>query len=150
MPDKYLDDFNIGEKVVTQGITLTDAHLVNWAGLTMDFYPLHMNEEHAKKTQFGTRIAHGPLIFAMAIGLAYISGFYGDSIIAWLGLENMRIPRPTMIGDTIRVELEIKEKRETSKQERGIGVVKYTIKNQKDEDVMIFDCLQLMHRRGGS
>lgn len=134
---------------MSQGITITDAHLVNWAGLTMDFYPLHMDEEHAKKTPFGTRIAHGPLIFAMAIGLAYIVGLYADSIIAWLGLENMRIPRPTKIGDTIRVEIEVKEKRETSKLERGIGVFTYTVKNQRDEDVMIFDCLQLMHRRVG-
>lgn len=134
---------------MSQGITITDAHLVNWAGLTMDFYPLHMDEEHAKKTPFGTRIAHGPLIFAMAMGLAYIVGLYADSIIAWLGLENMRIPRPTKIGDTIRVEIEVKEKRETSKLERGIGVFTYTVKNQRDEDVMIFDCLQLMHRRVG-
>lgn len=149
MPTKYWDDFKVGDKVVSQGITITDAHLVNWAGLTMDFYPLHMDEEHAKKTPFGTRIAHGPLIFAMAIGLAYIVGLYADSIIAWLGLENMRIPRPTKIGDTIRVEIEVKEKRETSKLERGIGVFTYTVKNQRDEDVMIFDCLQLMHRRVG-
>ena len=149
MPTKYWDDFKVGDKVVSQGITITEAHLVNWAGLTMDFYPLHMDEEHAKKTPFGTRIAHGPLIFAMAIGLAYIVGFYGDSIIAWLGLENMRIPRPTKIGDTIRVELEVKEKRETSKPETGIGIITYTVKNQRDEDVMIFDCLQLMHRRTG-
>lgn len=149
MPTKYWDDFKVGDKVVSQGITITDAHLVNWAGLTMDFNPLHMDEEHAKKTPFGTRIAHGPLIFAMAIGLAYIVGLYADSIIAWLGLENMRIPRPTKIGDTIRVEIEVKEKRETSKLERGIGVFTYTVKNQRDEDVMIFDCLQLMHRRVG-
>lgn len=149
MPTKYWDDFKVGDKVVSQGITITDAHLVNWAGLTLDFYSLHMDEEHAKKTPFGTRIAHGPLIFAMAIGLAYIAGFYKDSIIAWLGLENMRIPRPTNIGDTIRVELEVKEKRETSKPERGIGVITYTVKNQRDEDVMTFDCLQLLHRRTG-
>ncbi len=149
MPTKYWDDFKVGDKVVSQGITITDAHLVNWAGLTMDFYPLHMDEEHAKKTPFGTRIAHGPLIFAMSIGLAYIVGFYGDSIIAWLGLENMRMPRPTKIGDTIRVELEVKEKRETSKPERGICIITYTVKNQRDEDVMIFDCLQLLHRRAG-
>lgn len=149
MPTKYWDDFEVGDKWVTQGITITDAHLVNWAGLTMDFYSLHMDEEFAKGTPFGTRIAHGPLIFAMAIGLSYIVGFYGDSIIAWLGLENMKIPKPTKIGDTIGVEVEVKEKRETSKPERGIGILTYKVKNQRDEDVMIFDCIQLMHRRTG-
>ncbi len=52
MPTKCWDDFEVGDKVVSQGITITDAHLVNWAGLTMDFYPLHMDEEYAKKTIF--------------------------------------------------------------------------------------------------
>jgi itaconyl-CoA hydratase len=147
MPKKYLDDFKVGDRIVTQAITITDAHLVSWAGLTMDFYPLHMDEEFAKSTPFGTRIAHGPLIFAMAIGLAYLQGFYEDSIIAWLGLENMRIPLPTRVGDTIRVEVEVKEKRDTSKPERGIGIFTYKIKNQKDEVVMIYDNLLLMHNR---
>lgn len=148
MPEKCWEDFNIGDKVVSQGITITDTHLVNWAGLTMDFYSLHMDEEFAKKTAFGSRIAHGPLIFAMSIGLVGMTGFYGDSIIAWLGLENMRIPAPTRIGDTIRVEVEVKEKRETSKPKRGICVFTYKVKNQRDEDVMTLDVLQLMHRRG--
>jgi len=146
MSEKCWDDFNVGDRVVTQGITITDAHLVSWAGLTMDFYPLHMDEEFAKNTPFGTRIAHGPLVFAMAFGLVFMTGFYQDSIIAWLGLENMRIPAPTRLGDTIRVEVEVKEKRETKNSARGICVLTYTIKNQRDEDVTVFDCLQLMHR----
>ena len=149
MPTKYSDDFEVGGRSVTPAITITDAHLVNWAGLTMDFYPLHMDEEFAKKTAFGTRIAHGPLILAMAIGLVSMSGIYADSVIAWLGLENLRILAPTRIGDTIRVEVEVKEKRETSRPERGICVLTYRVKNQRDEDVMIFDCLQLMHRKAG-
>ena len=147
MLKKCWDDFNLGDKVTTPGITITDAHLVNWAGLTMDFYSLHMDEEFAKKTAFGGRIAHGPLIFAMAMGLAGRTDLYDDSIIAWLGVENMRIPTPTRIGDTITVEVEIKEKRETKDPSRGITILKYTIKNQKNEDVMFFDCLQMMHRR---
>jgi len=149
LPTKYSDDFEVGERLVTTAITITDAHLVNWAGLTMDFYPLHMDEEFAKKTAFGTRIAHGPLILAMAIGLVSMSGIYADSVIAWLGLENLRIPAPTRIGDTIRVEVEVKEKRETSRPEREIGVLTYRVKNQRDEDVMTLDFLLLMHRKTG-
>ena len=149
MSRKYWDDFNVGDKVVSQGITITHTHLVTWAGLTMDFYSLHMNEEFAKKTAFGTRIAHGPLILAMAIGLVSMSGIYADSVIAWLGLENLRILAPTRIGDTIRVEVEVKEKRETSRPERGICVLTYRVKNQRDEDVMTLDFLVLMHRKTG-
>ena len=101
MPRKYWDDFEIGETTNTDAITLTETHLVNWAGLTMDFYPLHMDEEFAKKTQFGRRIAHGPLIFAMAVGLMAKSNIFQDSIIAWLGVENMRIPLPTFTSVTL-------------------------------------------------
>ena len=147
MLNKYWDDFKVGDKTVTIGITITDAHLVNWAGLTMDFYPIHMNEEFAKTTSFGGRIAHGPLIFAMAVGLGFIAGFYEDSIIAWLGLENMRIPLPTRVGDTIRAELALKEKRETKNPEKGIVIVEYKVKNQRDEEVMVFDMLLLLHRK---
>lgn len=146
MADKYWEDFNIGDRIVTQAITITDAHLVNWAGLTMDFYPLHMDEEYAKHTPFGTRIAHGPLIFAMAVGLVSMTGFYGNSIIAWLGLENMRIPIATKVGDTIRVEVEVKETRQTKNPERGVTIFTFTVKNQRDEDVMVYDCIQLLQK----
>jgi acyl dehydratase len=50
MASKYWEDFKVGDEVTTSSITITDAHLVNWTGLTMDFYPLHMDEEYAKKT----------------------------------------------------------------------------------------------------
>lgn len=117
---KYWENFKIGEEVITPSITLTEAHLVNWAGLTMDFYPLHTDEEYAKKTIFKGRIAHGPLTFALAIGLVYRTGIYGDSILAWLGIENMKIPAPVRIGDTIRVHAKVTEKRETKDPSRGI------------------------------
>jgi 3-hydroxybutyryl-CoA dehydratase len=138
---KCLEDFEIGDGVESFGVTITDAHLVAWASLTLDHFPLHMDEEFAKKTIFGGRIVHGPFLFAISIGLAGINGFLGDSIIAWLGVENMRIPLPTRIGDTIRVQATVKEKRETSKKERGILVLDYKIINQKDEVVMQFDYL---------
>jgi len=128
---KCLEDFEIGDGVESFGVTITDAHLVAWASLTLDHFPLHMDEEFAKKTIFGGRIVHGPFLFAIL----------GDSIIAWLGVENMRIPLPTRIGDTIRVQATVKEKRETSKKERGILVLDYKIINQKDEVVMQFDYL---------
>ena len=149
MPKKYWEDFNVGDKVVTLGITVTDTHLVNWAGLTMDFYPLHMDAEFGKGTEFGGRIAHGPLTFAMAVGLVGMTGIFEDSIVAWLGVENMRISRPVRIGDTIKVEAEVKEKRETKDSRRGITIFRYSVKNQRDEDVMVFDYVLMMHRSAG-
>src|SRR4030066_782488 len=139
MASKYWEDFNIGEEVITPSITITEAHLVNWAGLTMDFYPLHMDEEYAKKTVFKGRIAHGPLTFALAIGLVYRTGIYGYSILAWLGVENMKIPAPVRIGDTIRVHAKVTEKLETKNPSKGVIKFLWDIKNQRDETVMPLD-----------
>jgi len=147
MGSKYWEDFSVGESVATQSITITEAHLVNWAGLTMDFYPLHMDEEYAKKTIFGGRIAHGPLSFAMAIGLVYMTGVYGDSILAWLGVENMKIPAPVRIGDSIKVFARVSQMQETSRTDRGVISFSWDVTNQRDETVMSLDYVLMMHRR---
>jgi 3-hydroxybutyryl-CoA dehydratase len=147
MVSKYWEDFKVDEEVITPSITITDAHLVNWAGLTMDFYPLHMDEEYAKKTIFKGRIAHGPLTFAMAIGLVYMTGIWGDSILAWLGVENMKIPAPVRIGDTIKVYAKVTEKLETKNPSRGVIKFFWEIKNQREETVMALDYILMLHRK---
>ncbi len=145
--NKYWEDFSVGDRVTTQSITITETHLVTWAGLTMDYYPLHMDEEYAKTTVFGGRVAHGPLTFAMAIGLVFQSGFYGNSILAWLGVENMKIPAPVRIGDSIRVRASVSKKRETRNADRGLMVFHWDVLNQRDEPVMSLDYLLMMYRR---
>ncbi len=147
MPTKYGNDFKVGEVYHTAAITMTETHVVNWAGLTMDFYPLHMDKEYAAKTQFGERLVHGPLIFAMAVGLVGSAGFAGDSAIAWLGVNNMKMYAPIKIGDTIRVEVTILDQRETKNPEQGIQTWKYTVKNQRDETVMDLDYIMMFHMR---
>ena len=147
MEEKYWEDFEVGEKIETISITITETHIVNWAHLTMDFYPLHMNEEFAKKTAFKGRIVHGPFTFALAVGLVGSSGIFGNSILAWLGVENMRIPLPVKPGDTLHVDAKMLSKRETRKADRGIVVFEYDVKNQRKESVMIFDYLLMIHRK---
>jgi acyl dehydratase len=146
-PSMFGDDFNVGDIYHTQGITLTEAHIVNWAGLTMDFYPLHMDKEYAAKSPFGERLVHGPLIFALAVGLVGSAGFAGDSAIAWLGVDNMKMLAPVKIGDTIRVEVKVKDKQPTKKPERGVQTWLYTVKNQRDESVMELDYTMMFHMR---
>lgn len=84
MAEKCWDDFKVGDKFRTQAVTVTETHVVNWTSLTGDWYPLHTDEEWAKKTVFGGRIAHGPLTFALAVGLVGMSGIFEDSLIACL------------------------------------------------------------------
>lgn len=144
---KYGDDFNVGDIYTTAAITVTETHVVNWAGLTMDFYPLHMDKEYAAKTSFGERLAHGPLVFGLAVGLVGMAGFAGDSAIAWLGVDNMKMLVPVKIGDTIKVIVEVKEKTATSNPAKGIQVWQYTVKNQRDETVMVLDYKMIFHMR---
>ena len=144
---KYGDDFNKGDVYTTAAITVTETHVVNWAGLTMDFYPLHMDREYAAKTAFGERLAHGPLIFALAVGLVGSAGFAGDSAIAWLGADRMKMLGPVKIGDTVHVIVEVIDKRGTSKPERGVQTWRYTVKNQQDVSVMVFDYTMMFHMR---
>ncbi len=144
---KYGDDFALGERFTTGGITVTEAHLVNWAGLTMDYYPLHVDKEYAATTSFGERLAHGPLIFALAVGLVSSSGYGGDSVVAWLGADNMKMLAPVKIGDTITVTTEVTEKTAGKRSQTGIQRWKYTVTNQRGETVMVFDYTMMFHMR---
>jgi len=145
---KYGDDFKVGELFETAAITLTEAHIVTWAGLTGDFYPLHMDREYAAKTQFGERLVHGPLIFGLAVGLVSLAGIGGDAAIAWLGVDDMRMLKPVKLGDTVRVIVEVRGQQSTSNPRRGVQVWRYTVRNQRDEEVMAFDYKMMFHMRG--
>ena len=145
---KYGDDFKVGDVYHTPRITVTETHVVNWAGLTMDFYPLHMDKVYAESSPFGERLVHGPLIFALAVGLVAQAGFGGNAAIAWLGVDNMQMLAPVKIGDTIDVEVEVKEQRTTSNPKRGVQVWQYTVRNQRGEPVLRMDYKMMFHLRG--
>jgi len=145
---KYGDDFNVGDVYTTPSITVTETHVVNWACLTMDFYPLHMDKEYAAKTQFGQRLVHGPLIFGMAVGLVSMAGFAGDSAVAWIGVDNLKMLAPVFINDTITVVVDVMEKKPTSKPDKGVQTWRYSVKNQRGETVMVFDYKLMFHMRG--
>lgn len=148
MTEKYGDDFNVGDVYTTSRITVTETHVVTWAGLTGDFYPLHMDRVYAESTQFGERLAHGPMIFALAVGLVAQAGFGGDSVIAWLGADNMRMVAPVRIGDTVTVQVDVKEKKVTRDPRKGVQTWLYTVLNQRGETVMSFDYTMMFRLRG--
>ena len=145
---KYGDDFKIGDIYRTARITVTETHVVNWAGLTGDFYPLHMDKVYAEATQFGERLVHGPMIFALAVGLVAQAGFGEDAVIAWLGVDALRMQAPVKIGDTITTVVEVKEQKPTSNSKKGVQTWLYTVQNQRGETVMSFDYKMMFHMRG--
>ena len=144
---KYGDDFKLGDIYLTSRITVTETHVVNWAGLTGDFYPLHMDKVYAESTQFGERLVHGPMIFALAVGLVAQAGFGADAVVAWLGANNMRMLAPVKIGDTITVRVEVKEQKATRDPKKGVQTWLYTVLNQRGEAVMSFDYTMMFHMR---
>ena len=136
--ERWWDSFSAGDRYRTESVTVTETHVVNWASLTGDWVPLHVDAEYAAATQFGERIAHGPLTLALALGLVTRTGIFGNCVLAWLGLDEVRLPRPVKFGDTIHADVAVRESRPTSKPGRGLTVLDYDVRNQRAESVMTF------------
>jgi 3-hydroxybutyryl-CoA dehydratase len=145
--DKYFEDFAMGDILVTRGRTVDIGDLTAFAGLTGDHYPLHTDEAFAKTTRFGTRIAHGPLTFAIAVGLVGMSGFYGNAIVALLEVQNMKALKPVIPGDTLHVNAEVNDLRVGENPKFGVLQVRYSVRNQREEEVMNFTQVMLARRR---
>ena len=128
----YFDDFHVGQRFVTKARTVTEADVVNFAGLTWDHNQLHTDAEYAATTMYGKRIAHGLLGVAIHAGLA--SPLTEQSILAFLELR-WQFKLPIYIGDTIHVEQVVKEMREDSKADRGILTFEKEVINQRNEVV---------------
>lgn len=139
----YLEDFEIGKEYVSPGRTVTEADVVNFAGLSGDFNPMHTDEEFAKEGFFGKRIAHGALGFAISTGLSNQMGIYEGTTIAFMECT-VKYVSPLHIGDTIRVIVTPTETRHSSKP--GKGILKQFLKlvNQKGATVMESDQTLMM------
>ncbi len=146
---KDFEDFAVGDVVITRGRTVDVADISTFAGLTGDHYPLHVDEEFARSTRFGTRIAHGPLTFSLAVGLVGMSGFYGNAITALVEIKSMRALKPVIPGDTLKVEARVVELTPSNNPKYGTVHVNYSVRNQKEEEVMVFLQIMLARRRVG-
>lgn len=136
MTGLYWEEWDIDAKFVTPARTITEADMVLFSGLSGDYNPLHTNEEFCKQTQFGTRIVHGPLVYAIAAGLLFQLHLYDDTLIAFLGFDSLKFTKPTFPGDTIHARAKVLEKRETSKPDRGVMKRSLQVVNQRDEVVL--------------
>jgi acyl dehydratase len=131
---KYFEDFFLGEKFSSPAKTMTDAHFLFFAGLTGDNHPIHYDDEYAKTTRFGKRVAHGLLVAAMtASGASTLSPMLEGSIVAFIE-QSSRFLKPVLIGDTITPELEVTEL--IPKTEVGLLRLTTRVKNQRGEVVL--------------
>ena len=132
---RYWEDLEIGEEYTSPSRTVTEADVVNFAGLSGDYNELHTSEEFGKSTMFGTRIAHGLLGLSIASGLftrTELCQQTARNLIAFLGLE-WKFKGPIKIGDTVTVKVRIIDKKETKNPERGVFVLKRELYNQRGE-----------------
>ena len=125
----YFEDYELGAVRTTLGRTITEADIVIHAGQTGDFYPHHMDAEWCKTQEFGQRVAHGTLVFSVAVGMT------------------AGAVKPVFIGDTITVRVTIADKREHKRPDHGIVVERCEVLNQRGEVVLVADHLLLAQRR---
>lgn len=143
----HFDEFFIGQSWVSPARTITEADIVNFAGISGDFNPIHTDAEFAAGTQFGQRLFHGPGVFAVATGLESRLGIKEGTAIAFLGMTwNLR--GPVMAGDTIHVEQSVSSlKPSSSKADRGIVTFDVRVVNQRDEAVHDGQWIVMFYRR---
>ncbi|MDQ4077401.1 MAG: MaoC family dehydratase N-terminal domain-containing protein [Chloroflexota bacterium] len=142
---RTFDHFEEDEVITTPRRTITENAIERFAGLSGDFNPLHTDEEFARETPFGTRIAHGMLVAAIATGLANQSGVFEGTTIALLQ-QTIRYKEAVFPGDTVHLELTVAGKRESSKPDRGLITFDAAVKNQRDETVIDGQWVLLMRR----
>ncbi|MBE7005074.1 MAG: dehydratase [Ruminococcaceae bacterium] len=133
--DLYFSDITEETEIVTASRTITESDIMLFAGITGDMNELHTSATYAEQTQYGERIAHGLLILSIAGGLYMRTGYFGRSVIANLGIQDWTFNRPVRIGDTIHVQLRLKEKNWIKLQNKGVVVFKVKVINQQAETV---------------
>jgi itaconyl-CoA hydratase len=148
LPGKYFEDFEVGDHFVHhRGRTITEMDNVLFCALTLNDQPLHINEDFASKTEFGQRIVNGIFTLGLAVGLT-VGELTEGTIVANLGYTNIRHPLPVFHGDTLYVDTDVIDKRDSrSKPELGIIVFKHIGKNQNGMVVIEFERSVLFKRK---
>ncbi len=145
MKPQFFEDYVEGFTRTTGGRTLTETDIVLHAGQTGDFYPHHMDAEWCKSQEFKQRIAHGTLIFSVAVGLT--AGEINPEALSY-GYDRLRFIKPVFIGDTIHVKVTVKEKRDDPKRpDHGIVVELCEVLNQQEQLVLVCEHLLLVRRK---
>ncbi len=148
MQDRYFDDFAVGERFTTRGVTVTESGIIDFA-LVYDPHPFHIDVEAARESNYGGLIASGFQTLALGFRMVMELGIFRASSMGSPGFDELRWLKPVRPGDTLRTELEVLEKTPSrSKADRGILRVLYRIRNQKGEDVLTFKSMHLLRLRG--
>ena len=129
----YFDDVAIGQQWESLGRTVTEADVVNFAGISGDFNPVHVDHEFARTTPFRRPVAHGLLVLSMSSGL----GLHAPAMrtLALLGVREWKFVEPVFIGDTVRVRSTLLEKEVRGRGRRAVLTWQRQIVNQEGKVV---------------
>jgi oxepin-CoA hydrolase/3-oxo-5,6-dehydrosuberyl-CoA semialdehyde dehydrogenase len=145
---KTWDELRIGETWITPRRTVTETDVVQFAGISGDFFYAHMDDIAAKESLFGNRVAHGYFVLSAAAGL-FVDPAPGP-VLANYGLEELRFTKPVYPGDTIQARLTVKQKtaKEPVEGQPAQGVVAWDVEvtNQNAETVAVYTILTLVRR----
>jgi oxepin-CoA hydrolase/3-oxo-5,6-dehydrosuberyl-CoA semialdehyde dehydrogenase len=145
----FFDDLAVGDEWESGGRTVTEADIVNFAGVSGDFFYAHMDDIAARDSIFEKRVAHGYFVLSAAAGL-FVDAAPGP-VLANYGLETLRFVKPVYPGDTIQATLTVKQKTAKEKRDGQVpqGVVAWDVevRNQNNEPVAVYTILTLVRRK---
>jgi acyl dehydratase len=146
--ERYFDDFEVGERFRSRGVTLTEAEILSFA-LAYDPQPFHIDAEAAAKSPFGGLIARGLQTFALGWRMFLQEGLFNACSMGSPGIDEMRWTAPVRPGDTLYTEAEVREVRaSSSKPDRGTLRMAYRIVNQRGETVLTMTIAHILKRAG--
>ncbi len=132
----HFEGFRVGDHYQTLGRTVSEYEILSFVTLTGFTEPLFMDLEYIQRESvFKTRVAPGVLTFALAEGLTLQTGILHGTGLALLSYD-VRVLGPVLAGDTVRVEIEVLDTRETRKPDRGVVTFRHRVVNQRGEAVM--------------
>jgi acyl dehydratase len=143
----YFDDIEVGQEWNSLGRTLTQTDIINFAGVSGDFNPIHMDHEFARATVFRQPIAHGLLVLSMASGLGIFSP--PMRTLAFIAIQEWHFREPVFVGDTIRVHTKVLEKHAKVRGKRGVVTWQRQIVNQHGKIVQEGVTVTLVEGRSG-
>lgn len=136
MPGRYFDEWQVGDKIahaVTRTVTETDNLL--FSTLTHNQQPLHIDAEAARQSEFGQILVNSCLTFSLAVGVSVADTTLG-TLVANLGFDEVRLPKPVFLGDTLSFESEVAALRDSkSRPDAGIVTWEHRAINQRGEIV---------------
>jgi acyl dehydratase len=131
---RWFEDFAVGDRFESPSKTLNDAHFMFFAGMTGDAHPIHYDDEYAKGTRFGRRLAHGLLLTSMtAVGASTLAPIIEHSIVAFVD-QTTTFLKPAFVGDTIKPRHEVVGL--DRKRSAGLLTLRVTLTNQRDETIL--------------